>query len=74
MMAVMMMSAITDDDLFRAGTVPARPAFSGLCLHAGSVAAAADLAAFVPGLTAGWRAPFGLRSLPGFRRVLSKRR
>jgi hypothetical protein len=74
MMAVMMMSAITDDDLFRAGTVPARPAFSGLCLHAGSVAAAGDLAAFMPGLAAGWQAPFGLRSLPGFRRVLSKRR
>jgi hypothetical protein len=74
MMAVMMMSAITDDDLFRAGTVPARPAFSGLCLHAGSVAAAADLAAFMPGLAAGWQAPFRLRSLPGFRRVLSKRR
>jgi hypothetical protein len=62
-MAVMMMSSITDDDLFRAGT-----------LQAGSVAAAADLAAFMPGLTASWQAPFRLRSLPGFRRVLSKRR
>jgi hypothetical protein len=72
MMAVMMMSAITDDDLFRAGTMPARAAFSRLCLQAGSVAA--DLAAFVPGLTASWQAPFRLRSLPGLRGVFSKRR
>jgi len=77
MMAVVMMSAITDDDLFRASAMPTGP---GLCLQAGAVAAAAGLAAHLavrrlaPGLTARWQAPFRLRCLPGSRSVFSKGR
>jgi hypothetical protein len=61
-MMVVMMSVINDYDAFRAGVMPAGLAFARL--EAGSLAAAADLAArrIALDLAARWHAPFRPRS------------
>jgi len=80
MMVVMMMPAMSDDDAFRASTIPAGLAFPALYVQAGSVVAAADLAAhlsarrFALGLAARWQAPFRLRIWPGFLSIFGKGR
>jgi hypothetical protein len=69
-MMVVLMSAITDHDAFRAGAMPAGLAFSRL--EASSLAAAATLAArlaagrIVLDLATRWHAPFRLRCWPAF--------
>jgi hypothetical protein len=70
-MMPVMVPAMSADDAFRASTIPAGLAFPALYVQAGSVVAAADLAAhlsagrFPLGLAAKWRALFCLRIWPG---------